>query len=99
LRVQFISPRNSLVRRHEVGARAFQRRAVPERLSLSAAKRRQCGKTTLAKSLLDERGQYLSWDITQDRVLDLERAQEKSGIKIVRLAKWFDALPFESGTR
>ena len=32
-------------------------------------------------------------------VLDLERAQEKSGIKIVPLAKWLDALPFESGTR
>jgi uncharacterized protein len=28
---------------------------------------RQCGKTTLAKSLLDTRGQYLNWDIARDR--------------------------------
>jgi hypothetical protein len=32
-------------------------------------------------------------------VLDLERAQEKSGVKIVPLAKWLEALPFESATR
>ncbi len=29
---------------------------------------RQCGKTTLAKSLLDSRGQYLNWDVTKDRM-------------------------------
>jgi AAA domain len=28
---------------------------------------RQCGKTTLAKSLLNSRGEYLNWDITKDR--------------------------------
>jgi hypothetical protein len=28
-------------------------------------------------------------------VLNLDRAQEKSGIKILPLAKWLDALPFE----
>jgi predicted AAA+ superfamily ATPase len=28
---------------------------------------RQCGKTTLAKSLLDENGEYLNWDIARDR--------------------------------
>lgn len=32
-------------------------------------------------------------------VLDLERSQEKSGIKTLPLAKWLEALPFESGMR
>ena len=36
---------------------------------------RQCGKTTLAKSLLDNRGQYLNWDIAGDR-------------KIIRAVAW-----------
>ncbi len=34
---------------------------LPKKMVLLAGPR-QCGKTTLAKSLLDERGQYLSWD-------------------------------------
>jgi predicted AAA+ superfamily ATPase len=36
---------------------------------------RQCGKTTLAKSLLDNRGQYLNWDIAGDR-------------KVIRAVAW-----------
>jgi len=72
---------------------------------------RQCGKTTLAKSLLDDRGQYLNWDIVKDRriireqpkeslqlVLNLDRPQERSGTKIVSLAAWLEALSFESGS-
>jgi predicted AAA+ superfamily ATPase len=94
---------------------------------------RQCGKTTLAKSLLDDRGEYLNWDITKDRklirelawpkdaslvvldelhkapkklrphdslqlVLNLDRAQEKSGIKILPLGKWLEELPFDPKT-
>src|SRR5207302_11368399 len=44
---------------------------------------RQCGKTTLAKSLLDERGQYLSWDITKDRRIIREAAWPKDASLIV----------------
>jgi predicted AAA+ superfamily ATPase len=35
---------------------------------------RQCGKTTLAKSLLDDKGQYLNWDIVKDRRIIRETA-------------------------
>ena len=38
---------------------------------------RQCGKTTLARSLLDRRGQYLNWDITKDRKVIRELAWPK----------------------
>lgn len=38
-----------------------------ERKMVLLAGPRQCGKTTLAQSLLDERGEYLSWDIAKDR--------------------------------
>src|SRR5471030_776113 len=42
------------------------RRDLKKKMVLLAGPR-QCGKTTLAKSLLDARGQYLSWDVTSDR--------------------------------
>ncbi|TLY67090.1 MAG: hypothetical protein E6K46_11445, partial [Gammaproteobacteria bacterium] len=38
---------------------------------------RQCGKTTLAKSFLDDRGEYLNWDITRDRKIIRELAWPK----------------------
>lgn len=44
---------------------------------------RQCGKTTLAKSLLDERGQYLNWDITRDRKIIREIAWPKDASLVV----------------
>src|SRR5437764_518178 len=58
---------------------------------------RQCGKTTLAKSLLDERGQYLSWDITKDRRIIREAAWPKDASLIVldelhKAPKWKNLL-------
>lgn len=38
---------------------------------------RQCGKTTLAKSLLDENAEYLNWDIVRDRKVIRELACPK----------------------
>ena len=38
-----------------------------ERKMVLLAGARQCGKTTFAKSLIDDRGQYLNWDIVKDR--------------------------------
>jgi uncharacterized protein len=35
---------------------------------------RQFGKTTLAKSLLNSRGEFLNWDITKDRKIIREIA-------------------------
>ncbi len=111
------------------------RRDLARKMVLLAGPR-QCGKTTLAKSLLDERGVYLNWDIVKDRrlirnrrvqwlievkvsdgavspslayyarrlnpdeslqlVLNLERAEERSGIKVLPLGRWLEALPFET---
>src|ERR1700686_4373208 len=58
---------------------------------------RQCGKTTLAKSLLDERGQYLSWDITKDRRIIREVAWPKDASLVVldelhKAPKWKNLL-------
>ncbi len=58
---------------------------------------RQSGKTTLAKSLLDERGQYLSWDITKDRRIIREAAWPKDASLIVldelhKAPKWKNLL-------
>ena len=58
---------------------------------------RQCGKTTLAKSLLDERGQYLSWDITKDRRIIREAAWPKDASLVVldeihKAPKWKNLL-------
>src|ERR1700720_990321 len=45
--------------------------------------RRQSGKTTLAKSLLDSRGEYLNWDITKDRKVIREIAWPKDASLVV----------------
>ena len=44
---------------------------------------RQCGKTTLAKSLLDARGQYFNWDIAGDRKIIREIAWPKDASLVV----------------
>jgi uncharacterized protein len=44
---------------------------------------RQCGKTTLARSLLDTHGQYLNWDITKDRRIIREIAWPKDASLVV----------------
>jgi uncharacterized protein len=44
---------------------------------------RQCGKTTLAKSLLNSRGEYLNWDITKDRKIIREIAWPKDASLVV----------------
>lgn len=44
---------------------------------------RQCGKTTLAKSLLDTRGAYLNWDISADRKIIREVAWPKDASLVV----------------
>jgi hypothetical protein len=58
---------------------------------------RQSGKTTLAKSLLDDRGQYLNWDITKDRKVIREVAWPKDASLIVldefhKAPKWKNLL-------
>ena len=58
---------------------------------------RQSGKTTLAKSLLDDRGQYLNWDIIKDRKIIRELAWPKDASLIVldelhKASKWKDLL-------
>jgi uncharacterized protein len=58
---------------------------------------RQCGKTTLAKSLLDGRGQYLNWDITKDRKIIRELAWPKDASLVVldelhKAPKWKNLL-------
>ena len=58
---------------------------------------RQCGKTTLAKSLLDNRGQYLNWDIAKDRKVIREVAWPKDASLIVldelhKAPKWKNLL-------
>ena len=58
---------------------------------------RQCGKTTLAKSLLDRRGEYLNWDITKDRKIIRELAWPKDASLVVldelhKAPKWKNLL-------
>jgi len=58
---------------------------------------RQCGKTTLARSLLDARGQYLSWDIARDRRIIRELAWPKDASLVVldelhKAPKWKNLL-------
>ncbi len=58
---------------------------------------RQCGKTTLAKSLLDDRGQYLNWDIVRDRKIIREIAWPKDASLVVldelhKAPKWKNLL-------
>src|SRR5260370_437765 len=58
---------------------------------------RQCGKTTLAKSLLDDCGAYLNWDITKDRKVIRELAWPKDASLVVldelhKAPKWKNLL-------
>lgn len=58
---------------------------------------RQCGKTTLARSLLDDRGQYLNWDIPRDRRIIREIAWPKNASLVVldelhKAPKWKNLL-------
>ena len=60
----------------------FLQRDLVKKMVLLAGPR-QCGKTTLAKSLLDERGQYLNWDIVKDRKIIRELAWAKDASLVV----------------
>lgn len=58
---------------------------------------RQCGKTTLAKSLLNSHGEYLNWDITKDRKIIRELAWPKDASLVVldelhKAPKWKNLL-------
>jgi hypothetical protein len=58
---------------------------------------RQCGKTTLAKALLDEHGEYLSWDIVKDRKIIRTMAWPKDASLVVldefhKAPKWKNLL-------
>ena len=58
---------------------------------------RQCGKTTMAKSLLDQEGQYLNWDIVRDRRIIREVAWPKDASLVVldelhKAPKWKNLL-------
>lgn len=58
---------------------------------------RQCGKTTLAKSLLDKRGEYLNWDIVTDRKIIRTLAWPKDASLVVldelhKAPKWKNLL-------
>ena len=58
---------------------------------------RQCGKTTLAKSLLDARGEYFNWDIARDRKIIRELAWPKDASLVVldelhKAPKWKNLL-------
>jgi len=58
---------------------------------------RQCGKTTLAKSLLDPTGEYLNWDIQRDRKIIRELAWPKDASMVVldelhKAPKWKNLL-------
>jgi predicted AAA+ superfamily ATPase len=71
-------------------------RDLPKKMVLLAGPR-QCGKTTLAKSLLDDRGQYLNWDIAKDRKIIREVAWPKDASLVVldelnKAPKWKNLL-------
>jgi len=58
---------------------------------------RQCGKTTLAKSLLDANGEYLNWDIQRDRTIIRQLAWPKDASLVVldelhKAPKWKNLL-------
>jgi predicted AAA+ superfamily ATPase len=58
---------------------------------------RQCGKTTLARALLTETGQYLNWDIPADRKIIRETAWPKDASLVVldelhKAPKWKNLL-------
>ena len=58
---------------------------------------RQCGKTTLARSLLDKDGEYLNWDIVKDRRIIRDIAWPKDASLVVldelhKAPKWKNLL-------
>lgn len=58
---------------------------------------RQCGKTTLARALLDEKGEYLNWDIVSHRKIIREIAWPKDASLVVldelhKAPKWKNLL-------
>lgn len=58
---------------------------------------RQCGKTTLAKSLMDNKGIYLNWDIQKDRGIIKEVAWPKDSSLVIldefhKAPKWKNTL-------
>ncbi|MGH8258740.1 MAG: ATP-binding protein [Steroidobacteraceae bacterium] len=57
-------------------------RDLPRKMVLLAGPR-QCGKTTLAKSLLDGRGAYFNWDIPRDRRVIRDIAWPKDASLVV----------------
>lgn len=58
------------------------RRDLTRKMVLLAGPR-QCGKTTFARALLDDRGQYLNWDIPADRRVIREVAWPKDASLVV----------------
>ena len=74
----------------------FLRRDLGNKMVLLAGPR-QCGKTTLARSLLDESGQYFSWDLAKDRKIIRELAWPKDASLVVldelhKAPKWKNLL-------
>src|SRR5258708_884310 len=74
----------------------YIRKDVMRKMILLAGPR-QCGKTTLAKSLLDKKGEYLNWDIPKDRKVIRELAWPKDASLVVldelhKAPKWKNLL-------
>ena len=72
------------------------RKDIAKKMLLLAGPR-QCGKTTLARSLLDDRGDYLNWDIVKDRKIIRERAWPKDASLVIldelhKAPKWKNLL-------
>lgn len=71
-------------------------RDLPRKMVLLAGPR-QCGKTTLARSLLDDRGAYLNWDIAVDRRIIRQMSWPKDASLLVldelhKAPKWKNLL-------
>src|SRR5262245_13093266 len=74
----------------------FIRTDLKEKMVLLAGPR-QCGKATLAKALMDDRGTYLNWDIAGDRKIIRELAWPKNASLVVldelhKAPKWKNLL-------
>jgi uncharacterized protein len=74
----------------------FVQRDLGKKMVLLAGPR-QCGKTTLAQSLLDARGQYLNWDVVTDRKIIRDLAWPKDASLVVldelhKAPKWKNLL-------
>lgn len=75
---------------------AALRRDLPRKMVILAGPR-QCGKTTLAKSLLDDHGAYLNWDVTKHRRIIRDLAWPKDASLLVldelhKMPKWKNLL-------